>query len=109
MTRPRGSGLRAADAVRPRVGRCPGIAGTGVQVMSKRTRNPARRAVVEAVESRTLMSFTPAADAAVVNAYTAGTQIANANGNALATDSQGNYVATWTSVGQDGSQGGIYA
>jgi hypothetical protein len=45
-----------------------------------------------------------------VNSYTTGSQATNAlTPQAVAVDSNGNYVITWTSDGQDGSGNGIYA
>ncbi|MBI1348013.1 hypothetical protein GC163_17205 [bacterium] len=59
----------------------------------------------QAYESRQMLSASPAGSEFQVNTYTEGTQ----GGPAIAVDADGDYVITWTSVDQDGNNGGVFA
>ena len=64
----------------------------------------APRPVIEAMESRLLMSYSPAGAESLVNTYTAGEQ-AGSWTTTVASDADGNYVAVWESQ----EQNGVYA
>ena len=62
---------------------------------------------VETLESRQLLSATPAGSEFLVNTYTTSTQL----NSAIAMDADGDYVIAWQSYGQDGTDSnfGVYA
>ena len=57
------------------------------------------------LEARVLMSAVPVGPETRVNTYTTNMQVSESN----ACDAQGNYIIVWESMGQDGSDGGVYA
>jgi len=63
----------------------------------------------EPLEERQLLSVAPLGDEWLVNSFTGCTQELADTGNAVAALPDGGYVASWTSVFQDGDSGGIYA
>jgi len=65
----------------------------------------ASRARLEALEPRTLLAAGAVGPEFLVNTHTTGMQYAPR----IAMDSAGDFVITWTSLGQDGSDFGIYA
>jgi hypothetical protein len=78
--------------------------------MSKKTSIQTSHAMLEVMESRRLMSYTPAGGDSLVNTYTAGSQGTESNvaANTEGTDAAGNYVVTWNSD-QDGAGTEVYA
>jgi Ca2+-binding RTX toxin-like protein len=76
--------------------------------MSVRTTSKHRavsRVWFELLERRMLLSLSAAGAEFRANTFTAGSQ----SDAAIAADSNGNFVVAWSSDGQDGSSGGIYA
>jgi hypothetical protein len=56
-----------------------------------------------------MLSIATLGDERLVNTYTTGTQRLYDCTEALAADPAGNYLLTWTSAAQDGSETGVYA
>ena len=64
----------------------------------------------ESLESRLLLSVSPAGPEFRVNTSTTGEQLTWAESpQSVAMDVDGDFVVTWTSYGQDGSDSGVYA
>jgi hypothetical protein len=64
---------------------------------------------MERLETRVLLSASPVGVELQVNTDVVGDQSTDGNGGAIAMDALGNFVVTWTSDGQDGDLGGVYA
>ena len=66
---------------------------------------------VQALESRTLLSFGPAGPEFRVNTTTTDAQqtFGYTPGESVASDADGDFVVTWSGYGQDGSDWGVYA
>jgi len=78
----------------------------------RRSHRPARRCLsslnlTERLECRKMLSGVPVGGEFRVNTTTAGQQLTNQNGQAVAMDTDGDFVVTWSSP--DGSGDGIYA
>jgi Ca2+-binding RTX toxin-like protein len=71
--------------------------------------NAAAICQMERLETRVLLSAAPVGPEIQVNTTVVGDQLTESNVGAVAMDSAGNYVVTWTSDGQDGDLGGVYA
>ncbi|MBI3463927.1 MAG: hypothetical protein HY000_12845 [Planctomycetes bacterium] len=77
---------------------------------AKSARNAAHRGLrrrlgIQPLEARQMLSVEPHGPEFLVNSYSTGVQ----TGVAIAADSVGNFVAVWSSDGQDGNGYGIYA
>ena len=72
---------------------------------------PARRPLLcMELEDRTLLSATPLGVELLVNTELTGVQGTQVESpQSVATDASGNFVVVWTSAGQDGAGGGVYA
>lgn len=71
--------------------------------------NAAAVCQMERLEPRVMLSASPVGVELQVNTTVVGNQLTDGNGGAIAMDASGNFVVTWTSDGQDGSLGGVYA
>src|SRR5262249_26214444 len=79
---------------------------------SRSRRSPAAvraRLGVEQLEARLPVKVASTGAEALVNTYTPGIQQTTQGAQAVAVDSAGDSIITWSSTGQDGSGSGVYA
>lgn len=74
----------------------------------RRTSRRLGAAAIQSLEHRVMLAATPIGVETQVNTTTNGDQ-ESAGARSIAADDAGNYVAVWTSFGQDGSATGVYA